>query len=101
MEQDFYRARLEARGIRVLVPEADDRATVHRIIYDELCLGDIRPTSRTAYLDIIGRLAAAGAQGVVLGCTEIPLLGSAGDTSLPLFDTTALHARFAADFALG
>ena len=101
MEQDFYRARLEARGIRVLVPEADDRATVHRIIYDELCLGDIRPTSRTAYLDIIGRLAAAGAQGVVLGCTEIPLLVSAGDTSLPLFDTTALHARFAADFALG
>ena len=100
-EQDFYRARLEARGIRVLVPEADDRATVHRIIYDELCLGDIRPTSRTAYLDIIGRLAAAGAQGVVLGCTEIPLLVSAGDTSLPLFDTTALHARFAADFALG
>ncbi|MCG9083614.1 aspartate/glutamate racemase family protein [Laribacter hongkongensis] len=101
MEQDFYRARLEARGIRVLVPEADDRATVHRIIYDELCLGDIRPASRTAYLDIIGRLAAAGAQGVVLGCTEIPLLVSAGDTSLPLFDTTALHARFAADFALG
>ena len=101
MEQDFYRARLEARGIRVLVPEADDRATVHRIIYDELCLGDIRPTSRTAYLDIIGRLAAAGAQGVVLGCTEIPLLVSAGDTSLPLFDTTALLARFAADFALG
>ena len=85
----------------MLVPEADDRATVHRIIYDELCLGDIRPTSRTAYLDIIGRLAAAGAQGVVLGCTEIPLLVSAGDTSLPLFDTTALHARFAADFALG
>ncbi|MCG9055742.1 aspartate/glutamate racemase family protein [Laribacter hongkongensis] len=101
MEQDFYRARLKARGIRVLVPEADDRATVHRIIYDELCLGDIRPASRTAYLDIIGRLAAAGAQGVVLGCTEIPLLVSAGDTSLPLFDTTALHARFAADFALG
>ena len=101
MEQDFYRARLEARGIRVLVPEADDRATVHRIIYDERCLGDIRPTSRTAYLDIIGRLAAAGAQGVVLGCTEIPLLVSAGDTSLPLFVTTALHARFAADFALG
>ena len=97
----LHSARLEARGIRVLVPEADDRATVHRIIYDELCLGDIRPTSRTAYLDIIGRLAAAGAQGVVLGCTEIPLLVSAGDTSLPLFDTTALHARFAADFALG
>ena len=101
MEQDFYRARLEARGIRVLVPEADDRATVHRIIYDELCLGDIRPTSRTAYLDIINRLAAAGARGVVLGCTEIPLLVSTGDTALPLFDTTALHARFAADFALG
>lgn len=101
MEQDFYRARLEARGIRVLVPEADDRATVHRIIYDELCLGDIRPASRTAYLDIINRLAAAGARGVVLGCTEIPLLVSTGDTALPLFDTTALHARFAADFALG
>lgn len=101
MEQDFYRARLEARGIRVLVPEADDRATVHRIIYDELCLGDIRPASRAAYLDIIGRLAAAGARGVVLGCTEIPLLVSTADTALPLFDTTALHARFAADFALG
>ena len=101
MEQDFYRTRLETRhGLRVLVPAAADRELVHRVIYQELCLGEVRPESRTAYLRVIDALATEGAQAIILGCTEISLLVQSHDCALPLFDTTALHARSAALWAL-
>ncbi|GAB2508070.1 aspartate/glutamate racemase family protein [Lysobacter humi (ex Lee et al. 2017)] len=100
MEQPFYRERLETHGLDVLVPEADERDDIHRVIYDELCRGEIRGDSRERYRAIISALVARGAQGVVLGCTEIGLLVGAGDADVPLFDTTALHARAAADWAL-
>jgi aspartate racemase len=100
MEKDFYRARLEATGLRVLTPGPDDRDLVHRVIYDELCLGRIEEASRSAYQDVIGRLVDAGAEGIILGCTEIGLLIKPGDAPVPLFDTTTLHARAAADLAL-
>ncbi len=102
MEQEFYRGRLEKQhGIRVLVPNEPNRDTVHRIIYDELCAGIIDDTSRGRYREIIGRLVKEGAQGIILGCTEIALLVSQADSPVPLFDTTAIHARNAVDFALG
>lgn len=96
MEQDFYVGRLRDRhGIDVLVPGAEDRATVHRIIYDELVAGIIRPESRAAFRAVIARLVSEGAQGVILGCTEIMLLVGAADSPVPLFDTTTLHAEAA------
>ncbi len=102
MEQDFYRGRLAGRhGIEVLVPEADDRDLVHRVIYEELCLGRIEQASRQAYRDVMRRLVERGVQGIVLGCTEISMLVGAQDASVPLFDTTALHAEVAAALALG
>lgn len=100
MEQDFYRRRLEASGVSVLVPEAAERAEIHRVIYDELCRGVISPASRQAYLGVIAALRDRGARGIVLGCTEISLLLAPQDCPLPAFDTTALHARAAVDFAL-
>jgi len=101
MEQEFYRERLARRhGLTVLVPEEDERAIVHRIIYEELCVGIVSDTSRAQYQRIIGRLAQRGARGVILGCTEIGLLVGARDTALPLFDTTVLHACSAAEWAL-
>lgn len=101
MEQDFYRARLEQRhGLRVLVPDQADRDTVHRVIYEELCLGQISGASREAYQAIIGRLVAEGAQAVILGCTEISLLVGPRDVDIPLFDTTRLHAVHSAEWAL-
>ena len=101
MEEDFYTGRLRERfGITVLVPAADDRAAVHRIIYDELVRGKIEPASRAAYREIIARLAARGAEGVILGCTEIPLLIKPEDSPIPVFDTTAIHAYAAVDLAL-
>jgi len=101
MEQAFYRDRLQDRhGIRVVVPDAADRETVHRVIYQELCLGVVNPASREAFRRILGRLAAQGAEAVILGCTEISLLVSQQDAELPLFDTTAIHARSAAEAAL-
>lgn len=101
MEQDFYRRRLEqTHGLTVLVPSPADRERVHRVIYDELCLGTCNESSRRAYLQIIDDLKRQGAQAIILGCTEIGLLIQAQDSSLPLFDTTALHARSAADWAL-
>ncbi|PRH09319.1 aspartate/glutamate racemase family protein [Burkholderia gladioli] len=100
MELPFYAARLAERfGIEVLTPDAEDRNTVHRVIYEELCHGLIEPASRAAYAAIIGRLAARGAQAVILGCTEITLLIGERDSPLPVFDTTALHAQAAVDFA--
>jgi aspartate racemase len=101
MEMDFYRARLEkAHGLRVLVPDAPEREVVHRIIYDELGRGIVREESRRAYVKIIEGLVGRGAQGVILGCTEIPLLIKDEDSPVPVFDTTALHAQAAVDFAL-
>ena len=102
MEQDFYRGRLAERsGLEVLVPEAEDRALVHRVIYDELVAGVVREESRAAYRDVMARLEARGAQGVILGCTEIMLLVDQSDSAVPLFDTTALHAAAAVELALG
>ena len=93
MEQDFYRARMEQHhGIEVVIPDEDDRVLVHDIIYDELCHGIVREESRAIYQRIIGALKAAGAQGVILGCTEISLLIKPEDSVLPTFDTTELHA---------
>lgn len=102
MEQTFYRARLEqAHGLQVLVPEEPDRAVVHAVIYEELCMGVVRESSRRAYVGIIERLVQRGAQAVILGCTEISLLVQAQDARVPLFDTTALHATAAAHWSLG
>jgi amino-acid racemase len=100
MEQDFYRDRLTGHGLRVIVPDADDRADVHRIIYDELCQGIVREESRAVYRAVIGRLVQAGAAGVILGCTEIELLIDASDSPVPLFPTTRLHVEAAVDAAL-
>jgi aspartate racemase len=101
MEQDFYKGRLAQNfGVDVLVPDADDRALVHRVIYDELVQGRIEAASRQAYRDVIARLVARGAQGVVLGCTEIMLLVRQEDSAVPLFDTTRLHVEAAIARAL-
>ena len=101
MEQDFYRQRMEQRhGIEVVVPDEADRAVLHNIIYDELCHGVVRSDSRATYQRIIGTLRQAGAQGVILGCTEITLLIRPEDSVLPVFDTTALHALAAVALAL-
>ena len=101
MEEDFYRGRLEAQhGLQVIVPEAPDREIVHNVIYNELCLGVIRESSRQAHREIIARLVAKGAQGIILGCTEIAMLVSPADSPVPVFDTTQLHALCALDFAL-
>jgi amino-acid racemase len=100
MEQDFYRGRLERNGLDVLVPDADERAEIHRIIYDELCLGVIRDDSRDIYRTIMANLVARGAEGMILGCTEIGLLVGANDTTVPVFDTTRIHAEDAVDWAL-
>lgn len=100
MEQAFYRDRLASYGLTVLVPEAPDRAVVHSVIYDELCLGIVNESSRLAYREVIARLAAAGAQGVILGCTEIELLIGQEDSPIPVFATTRLHVAAAVDRAL-
>jgi aspartate racemase len=101
MERDFYRARVEAAGIAVLTPDGPQREVVHRVIYQELCLGRILDGSRDAYRAIIADQVARGAQGVILGCTEIGLLVGADDAEVPLFDTARIHAESAADWALG
>ena len=100
MEQDFYVDRLASSGLDVLVPPAADRAEVHRIIYDELCLGIVRDASRQVYREVIERLVTAGAQGIILGCTEIELLITAADSPVPVFPTTRLHVEAAVDLAL-
>ena len=101
MEQAFYADALAAHGLEVLVPGGAHRAEVHRIIYEELVAGVVRPTSRDAYRAAIADLVAQGAEAVVLGCTEIMLLVGADDSAVPLIDTTTLHAAAAADLALG
>ena len=101
VEEDFYRSRLAVRfGLEVLIPEAQDREDVHRVIYDELCLGIVRPQSKEAIGQIIDRLVGVGAEGIVLGCTELGLLGLPETCSKPLFDTTRLHAFAAVRLAL-
>ncbi len=101
MEQEFYKGLLtEQYGLHVLVPPSDDRAIVHRIIYDELCLGVIKPESKAEYVRIMSQLGQAGAEAIILGCTEIELLIKDEDSELPLFDTTKLHAKAAVDYAL-
>lgn len=101
MEQDFYRQRIHERyGITVIIPDPAGRALVNRVIYEELCQGKIDAGSRQSYQEIIRQLVQQGAEGIILGCTEIPLLLSADDASVPLFDTSALHAVAAAKYAL-
>ena len=100
VEQPFLTDRLAARGLHVLVPDPVDRALVHRVIYEELCLGIVREESRAAYRAVIERLVAAGAEGVILGCTEIELLISQADVDVPVFPTTRLHVEAAVAAAL-
>ncbi|GEN28346.1 aspartate racemase [Halovibrio variabilis] len=101
MEQDFYIGRLEKQfGIEVVVPDQPERDTIHRVIFDELCQGHIEDASRQRFLAIIDSLHAQGAQAIILGCTEIAMLISQSDTTVPLYDTTALHAQQAVAWAL-
>ena len=101
MEQDFYRERLLSRhGLEVLVPEVQGREVVHRVIYEELCRGVVTEESRARYREVIAGLVRKGAGGVILGCTEIAMLVSPSDSSVPVFDTTRLHAAAAVDLAL-
>lgn len=101
MEQEFYKGRLAQRfGLDVLIPGADDRALVHRVIYEELVQGKIVPASRQAYRDVTARLVERGAEGIILGCTEIMLLVRPEDSAVPLFDTTRLHVEAAVARAL-
>src|ERR1700761_1858084 len=102
MEQTFYRERLAAQfGLEVLIPEESDRQTVHQVIFSELCLGQTLDASRQFYRDVIQRLVERGAEGIILGCTEIMLLISHEDSPVPLFDTTAIHVQAALKTALG
>jgi len=102
MEQDFYKDRLQRdHGLRVVIPNADDRAIVHRVIYEELCLGNVVDGSRGEYRRVMDDLVRQGAQAIILGCTEITLLVQPSDSAVPLFDTTSIHARKAAEWALG
>jgi len=101
MEEQFYKGRLETEyGLKVLIPSHEDREIIHRIIYDELCLGDVKPLSKGKYIAIIDKLIQAGAQGIILGCTEISLLVGQSDSPVPIFDTTLIHAVSAVDYAL-
>ncbi len=95
MTQDFYKVRINEKfGIEIIVPDETDRETIHRIIYDELCRGTIKDSSREEYVNIIEKLRKNGAEGVILGCTEIPLLIKQEHSSIPIFDTTKLHSHF-------
>ena len=100
MEQDFYTGRLREHGLEVLVPEPEDRAEVHRVIYDELCQNVVRDESRERYRQVMAALVGQGAEAIVLGCTEIGLLVGEGDASVPLHDTTVIHAEAAVDWML-
>ena len=100
MTQDFYKGKLAEYGVAVLIPEAAEIETVNRVIYEELCRGIVSETSKEAYLTIIAHLKERGAQGVILGCTEIGLLVRDGDTEVPLFDTALIHAEKAAELSV-
>ncbi|WP_143317495.1 aspartate/glutamate racemase family protein [Clostridium sp. HBUAS56017] len=101
MEQDFYKSKLIENGIDVLIPDSEDINLINTIIYDELCLGIISEHSKQIYLNIINKLAKQGAQGTILGCTEIGLLIQQKDTKIPLFDTTLIHGEQAALYSIG
>ncbi len=100
MSQDFYKQKLIDNGLKVLIPNADDMEIVNDIIYQELCLGQIKAESKQKYLQIIAKLQAEGAEGIILGCTEIGLLINQNDISLPVFDTSQIHALAAARIAI-
>ena len=100
MEQDFYKSRIESNGIKVLVPNSEDRQVINKVIFEELCLGEILPSSRADYKKIIEQLVEDGAEGIILGCTEIGLLVKQQDSQVPLFDTTVIHALEAVKRAL-
>ena len=100
MEQEFYKERLVRHGLEVVVPEAEDRAEIHRIIYEELCKGIVTEKSRAAYIAIAGRLQAKGADCLILGCTEVGMLLNAGNVPMPVFDTTLIHVEAAVEFSL-
>jgi aspartate racemase len=100
MEQDFYTGRLRDHGLDVLVPEETERAEVHRIIYDELCLDVVREESRARYRQVMAHLAERGAEAIILGCTEITLLVDEHDSPVPLYDTTTIHAQAAVNWML-
>jgi aspartate racemase len=102
MEQDFYRGRMVNRyGLEVLIPNQQEREVIHRVIYEELCLGVIKSESKRRYIEIMNRLIESGAEGIILGCTEIELLVHAEDAAVPLFPTTRIHAEAAVETALG
>ncbi len=101
MEEDFYRVRLSKNyGLEVLIPEEKERQVIHDIIYNELVIGDIKQSSKKQYLSFIQNLEKKGAEGIILGCTEIPLLIKQEDVDIPLFDTTTIHAKSAVEYAL-
>lgn len=100
MEQAFYADRLRARGLNVVLPQAQEQAEVHRIIFEELCQGQTRPSSRAFYRSVMAGMVQGGAQGIILGCTEISLLVNPADATVPLFDTAALNAQGAVAWAL-
>jgi aspartate racemase len=101
MEHDFYKGRLiDKYGLAVTTPDSEDRAMIHRVIYDELCLGVVKDESREQYMGAMEKLVRAGAEGIILGCTEIELLIHAGDSQVPLFPTTKIHAVAAVEYAL-
>lgn len=100
MEQDFYKSRIESNGIKVLVPNREDREVINRVIFEELCLGDIQQSSRESFQKVIKSLIDDGAEGIILGCTEIGLLIRPEDAEVPLFDTTVIHALEAVKMAL-
>jgi aspartate racemase len=101
MERDFFRDKLIERGIEVLIPGNEERDFIHYTIFEELGRNIVSPTTRAYYIDVINKLVERGAEGIILGCTEIPLLISDSDVNIPLFDTTAIHAAAAVKFALG
>jgi aspartate racemase len=101
MEQPFYAEHLQRHGLQVLTPEKHDRELVHRVVYEELCLGKVLDASRAEYRRIMAELVARGAEAIILGCTEIAMLVDAADASVPLFDTTSIHARKAVEWMLG
>ncbi|NLC20150.1 MAG: aspartate/glutamate racemase family protein [Clostridiales bacterium] len=100
MEEDFYKARLEEGGIKVIVPDAEDRTVVNRVIYNELCLGEMKQSSKEEFIRIMNDLISKGAKGIILGCTEIGLLVGQADSEVPVFDTTLIHAKGAVEYAL-
>jgi aspartate racemase len=101
MEEEFYKGRLINNfGMKIITPNKEERQIVHNIIYNELCLGKINESSKQKYIEIINNLIKNGAEGIILGCTEIPLLVKQKDVTIPLFDTTTIHAKSAVEYAL-